>query len=57
MSQIGYARVSASDQNTDIQHERLKAAGCEIVRLEKCLREEPRRSHRVADHPRLHQGR
>ena len=35
MSQIGYARVSASDQNTDIQHERLKAAGCEIVRLEK----------------------
>ena len=35
MSQIGYARVSATDPNTDLQHERLKAAGCEIVRLEK----------------------
>lgn len=35
MTQIGYARVSTTDQNTDIQHERLKAAGCEIVRLEK----------------------
>jgi DNA invertase Pin-like site-specific DNA recombinase len=35
MSLIGYARVSAIDQKTDIQHDRLKAAGCEIVRLEK----------------------
>ena len=32
---IGYARVSTSDQNTDTQVERLRAAGCTTVRTEK----------------------
>lgn len=32
---LGYARVSSSDQSTDTQVERLKAAGCQVVRTEK----------------------
>src|SRR5262245_42446162 len=32
---IGYARVSTVDQKTDTQVERLKAAGCAVVRKEK----------------------
>jgi DNA invertase Pin-like site-specific DNA recombinase len=32
---IGYARVSTTDQNTVIQEERLRAAGCGMVRAEK----------------------
>lgn len=32
---IGYARVSTLDQNPDLQLERLKAAGCERVVIEK----------------------
>jgi DNA invertase Pin-like site-specific DNA recombinase len=32
---IGYARVSTTDQNTDTQVERLKAAGCAVIRQEK----------------------
>lgn len=32
MACIGYARVSTTDQNLDIQNERLKAADCEIIR-------------------------
>lgn len=35
MTQIGYARVSTTDQTTDTQVDRLKAAGCEMVRQEK----------------------
>ncbi|MFN3890664.1 MAG: recombinase family protein [Beijerinckiaceae bacterium] len=35
MTIIGYARVSTTDQQTDTQVERLKAAGCEVVRTEK----------------------
>ena len=34
MTRVGYARVSTTDQDLDIQIARLKAAGCEIVRSE-----------------------
>lgn len=35
MARIGYARCSSADQNFDIQIERLRSAGCDIVRAEK----------------------
>jgi DNA invertase Pin-like site-specific DNA recombinase len=35
MSRIGYARCSSADQNFETQVERLRAAGCDIVRAEK----------------------
>lgn len=35
MTVLGYARVSATDQKTDAQVERLKAAGCDVIRQEK----------------------
>ncbi len=35
MTKIGYARVSTADQDTSIQVEALKAAGCDVIRQEK----------------------
>jgi DNA invertase Pin-like site-specific DNA recombinase len=35
MTVIGYARVSTSDQNLEIQEAALKAAGCQVIRAEK----------------------
>jgi DNA invertase Pin-like site-specific DNA recombinase len=35
MAVYGYARVSSADQSTDTQVQRLKEAGCEVVRKEK----------------------
>jgi DNA invertase Pin-like site-specific DNA recombinase len=35
MARVGYARVSTTDQDLSAQVERLKSAGCEIIRSEK----------------------
>ena len=35
MAIYGYARVSSSDQSTDTQVQKLKGAGCQVVRTEK----------------------
>jgi DNA invertase Pin-like site-specific DNA recombinase len=43
---IGYARVSTLDQRLDVQHEALRAAGCEKVYGDTA-------SGRVAERPRL----
>lgn len=34
MPRIGYARVSSSSQDLDIQKVKLRAAGCEVIRSE-----------------------
>ncbi|MBB4302858.1 DNA invertase Pin-like site-specific DNA recombinase [Rhodobium orientis] len=35
MTKIGYARVSTTDQDLEVQRARLKSEGCEIIRSEK----------------------
>jgi DNA invertase Pin-like site-specific DNA recombinase len=35
MTVIGYARVSTTDQNLELQETALRAAGCELIRAEK----------------------
>jgi DNA invertase Pin-like site-specific DNA recombinase len=35
MTVIGYARVSTTDQNLEVQEQGLRAGGCEIIRSEK----------------------
>jgi DNA invertase Pin-like site-specific DNA recombinase len=35
MTAVGYARVSATDQDLSIQQAALKAVGCEVIRAEK----------------------
>jgi DNA invertase Pin-like site-specific DNA recombinase len=35
MTIMGYARVSSTDQSTEIQHARLKEAGCTVIRAER----------------------
>jgi DNA invertase Pin-like site-specific DNA recombinase len=35
MSMIGYARVSTTDQDTEVQIDELRSAGCTVIRQEK----------------------
>jgi len=49
MAVYGYARVSSADQSTDLQEQRLKEAGCEVIRKEKVSGKDPRRPRRAGD--------
>jgi DNA invertase Pin-like site-specific DNA recombinase len=46
---IGFARVSTTDQNLDIQLAALKAAGADIIRAEKQSGTTTRGPHRAPD--------
>ena len=36
-SSYGYARVSTTDQDLDVQYEALEKAGCRVIRAEKAM--------------------
>jgi DNA invertase Pin-like site-specific DNA recombinase len=42
MARIGYARVSTTDQDLQIQTERLTAEGCSLIRFREGVWQEPR---------------
>jgi DNA invertase Pin-like site-specific DNA recombinase len=50
---IGYARASAADQDTSIQEDALRAAGCDIIQAEKCSGTTTSQSYRGLDRLKL----